>query len=86
MGISPFDFVIPCAGEKLLIGIVSRLGTRCRYEFCWECLADWKLIAPDDPEDDTYNVEAHKTACPFRTNGVVPTHISGTTLEEALRS
>ncbi|KAK4032833.1 hypothetical protein C8A01DRAFT_50465 [Parachaetomium inaequale] len=56
--------------------------TRCRYEFCWECLADWKLIAP---ENTTYNLEAHKRGCPFRTNEVTPTQISGTNLQEALR-
>ncbi|KAK3354056.1 hypothetical protein B0T25DRAFT_591326 [Lasiosphaeria hispida] len=55
--------------------------SRCRYEFCWECLADWKLIAP---ENTTYKVEAHKRECPFRTNGVAPTQISGPNLQEAL--
>ncbi|KAK0724287.1 hypothetical protein B0H67DRAFT_567578 [Lasiosphaeris hirsuta] len=56
--------------------------TRCRYEFCWECLADWRLIAPGN---STYNVGAHKAECPFRTNGLAPTQISGTNLQEALR-
>jgi hypothetical protein len=56
-------------------------GTRCRFEFCWECLADWNAITKGGKLNDN----AHGLDCPFRTNGIPPTQISGENLEEAIR-
>ncbi|KAM7185114.1 hypothetical protein V8F20_011928 [Naviculisporaceae sp. PSN 640] len=55
----------------------------CGHGFCWLCLADWELIRPN-PE--TYNQDAHKEGCYFRTTQVRPTQLTGTTLNEALRA
>ncbi|KAH6647365.1 hypothetical protein BKA67DRAFT_682493 [Truncatella angustata] len=39
----------------------------CKYEFCWECLADWKEIYEiRSVYGPSYNRQAHRTGCPFR--------------------
>ncbi|KAM7213806.1 hypothetical protein V8F06_010802 [Rhypophila decipiens] len=53
----------------------------CGFEFCWICLADWKLI---HPSSGPYNQNAHKEGCYFRTSDVEPTQLAGTTLDAAL--
>ncbi|KAK1767421.1 hypothetical protein QBC33DRAFT_586704 [Phialemonium atrogriseum] len=54
----------------------------CHFEFCWECLADWNLIAP---RAGHHNQNAHGEGCYFRLNGLTPTQLSGVNLQEALR-
>lgn len=61
----------------------------CRYEFCWECMADWKLIQELDPVTGQmrgYNRLAHAPDCWFRRETATrPTQLRGDTLEDALR-
>ncbi|KIW01300.1 uncharacterized protein PV09_07338 [Verruconis gallopava] len=54
----------------------------CGHEFCWECLADWRLISPEDGE---YNRVAHNDGCWFLSHNTQPTQIAGNTIEAALR-
>ncbi|KAF4978864.1 hypothetical protein FZEAL_4824 [Fusarium zealandicum] len=54
----------------------------CHFEFCWECLADWRRIAP---HPGVHNDNAHRNGCGFRTNELTPTQISGTSLQGAMR-
>ncbi|KAH7129792.1 hypothetical protein B0J13DRAFT_678864 [Dactylonectria estremocensis] len=53
----------------------------CQFEFCWVCLADWNQISPSPGR---HNANAHGAGCPFRTNGLTPTQVSGSNLEDAL--
>ncbi|KEY72511.1 hypothetical protein S7711_09462 [Stachybotrys chartarum IBT 7711] len=39
------------------------IGTACLYDFCWECMADYKEILRMDNT-------AHHTDCPFHTNNL----------------
>ncbi|KAM7198876.1 hypothetical protein V8F20_005943 [Naviculisporaceae sp. PSN 640] len=61
----------------------------CRFEFCWECMADWKLIQGLDPETGRmsgYNRLAHAPDCYFRSETAAhPIQLGGDTLEDALR-
>lgn len=56
--------------------------SNCRAEFCWECRADWKLIAPRAGQ---HNRRAHADGCWFRRGGREPTQVAGRSLNEALR-
>ncbi|ORY03551.1 hypothetical protein BCR34DRAFT_69501 [Clohesyomyces aquaticus] len=51
--------------------------SKCKHEFCWECLASWK--------DVRYDKAKHAEGCYFRTSTQSPTRISGTDLATALR-
>jgi hypothetical protein len=52
----------------------------CRFEFCWECLADWKRIC----RGGTYNRKEHREGCYFRgATARMPTHVMGDTIEAA---
>ncbi|KAK0644598.1 hypothetical protein B0T16DRAFT_331378 [Cercophora newfieldiana] len=74
----------PGCGENIQKGewCFHMTCTRCRFEYCWECLAEWKFIAPNDA---TYIVQAHKSGCPFRTNGLIPTQVTGENMQDVMR-
>jgi len=38
-------------------------GIKCRYQFCWECLADYKEIVRTDNS-------SHGEDCPFHTDNL----------------
>jgi hypothetical protein len=53
--------------------------TKCRFQFCWECLADWSKIQN--------RREGHNAGCFFRGEGAPSAiAVAGNTLEEARRS
>jgi hypothetical protein len=59
----------------------------CRFEFCWECLADWAAIANFDPVTNRrrYRRDAHNQGCYFReTNAPEATMVAGNTVVDAL--
>lgn len=59
----------------------------CRFEFCWECLADWSQISKVHPatNERRYYRDAHNPGCFFReTRAPQATMIGGNTVAEAL--
>jgi hypothetical protein len=55
----------------------------CNFEFCWECLADWKDIYKGAGR---YDWAGHNVGCYFRARSVPqPTTIMGNTIHEAVR-
>jgi len=59
----------------------------CRFEFCWECLADWSQISKVHPTTNVrrYYRDAHNPGCFFReTRAPQATMIGGNTVAEAL--
>jgi hypothetical protein len=59
----------------------------CRFEFCWECLADWTIIANVDPVTNRrrYRRDAHNPGCYFRgENAPEATMVMGNTVGGAL--
>ncbi|KAK0617299.1 hypothetical protein B0T14DRAFT_568818 [Immersiella caudata] len=59
----------------------------CRFEFCWECLADWAAIANVDPITTRrrYRRDAHNQGCYFReANAPEATMVAGNTVVDAL--
>lgn len=60
----------------------------CRFEFCWECLSDWSVIANVDPVTNRrrYRRDAHNEGCYFRgENAPEATMVAGNTVGDALR-
>lgn len=59
----------------------------CRYEFCWECLADWATIANFEPVTNRrrYRRDAHNPGCYFRSERAPEaTMLLGNTVEDAM--
>ncbi|KAH8657140.1 hypothetical protein BGZ60DRAFT_545625 [Tricladium varicosporioides] len=53
--------------------------SRCRHEFCWQCLAAWQDIR-------NRGKDGHNEGCFFRTSDVSAVEIRGETLEDALQA
>ena len=55
--------------------------TKCRFEFCWECLAPWKDIFPREG----YRLEGHREGCFFRSEEVPrPMILAGETVGDGV--
>ncbi|KAK8090629.1 hypothetical protein PG994_000134 [Apiospora phragmitis] len=87
-----------CPGEGCGVQVAKGEGcfhmtcSRCRFEFCWECLADWSgilITVPSEGGQGTelqFRPEGHREGCYFRgENALWPTQIMGNTLEGGLR-
>ncbi|KAK7956663.1 uncharacterized protein PG986_005885 [Apiospora aurea] len=87
-----------CPGQGCGVQVAKGEGcfhmtcSRCRFEFCWECLADWSGILVRVPAEDgqgnemQFRPEGHREDCYFRGEGaLLPTQIMGNTLERGLR-
>lgn len=46
-----------------LLSSVSKTGIKCRHEFCWDCLKDYKEIRKAGNDK-------HAPTCPFHTNNI----------------
>ena len=61
----------------------------CSFEFCWECLADWKRVVRRRfrvAGSEEYDRDGHNPGCYFRSaDAPEPTMLYGDDLEEALR-
>ncbi|KAH8681778.1 hypothetical protein BX600DRAFT_447295 [Xylariales sp. PMI_506] len=83
----------PCPGDGCGVQVQKGDGcfhmtcSRCRFEFCWECLADWKgILEPGDGNIGNLRAEGHYEGCFFRRPGApLPTTVTGCDLETGLR-
>lgn len=82
----------PGCGVQLLKGegCFHMTCSKCRFEFCWECLADWKNIqfkvGRGPGAEMRHRSSAHREGCYFRRAGSkLPTQVLGRTLETGLR-
>ncbi|ORY59720.1 uncharacterized protein BCR38DRAFT_412715 [Pseudomassariella vexata] len=80
----------PCPGQGCGVLVVKGEGcfhmtcSQCRFEFCWECLADWTAIF--NAATGEIRSDAHREGCYFRGAGaVLPTQVMGSTLARGLR-
>ena len=53
----------PCGKQMLTWGHGVLIGTQCRYEFCWECMADWRPIRQ-------YGNDNHVGSCKYHTRNL----------------
>lgn len=81
-----------CPGESCGVQLQKGDGcfhmtcTRCHFEFCWECLADWRSIFVADEDGGFLRADGHREGCFFRGEGApLPTQIMGQDLETGLR-
>ncbi|KAK7998213.1 capsule polysaccharide synthase Cps1 [Apiospora arundinis] len=84
----------PCPGAGCGVQVAKGEGcfhmtcSRCRFEFCWECLADWSGIlvtvqVEDGRNELRFQPEGHREGCYFRgEDALLPTQVMGNTLEE----
>ena len=82
----------PGCGVQLLKGegCFHMTCSKCRFEFCWECLADWRNIqfkvGRGPGAEMRHRSSAHREGCYFRRAGSkLPTQVMGRTLETGLR-
>ncbi|KAI0127143.1 hypothetical protein BJ170DRAFT_624431 [Xylariales sp. AK1849] len=82
----------PCPGQGCGVQVLKGDGcfhmtcSRCRSEFCWECLADWRGIFVPGDEGGFLRADGHGEGCFFRGEGVpLPTQVMGEDLETGLR-
>ncbi|KAK8868845.1 hypothetical protein PGQ11_007423 [Apiospora arundinis] len=87
----------PCPGAGCGVQVAKGEGcfhmtcSRCRFEFCWECLADWSGIlvtvqVEDGRNELRFQPEGHREGCYFRgEDALLPTQVMGNTLEGGLR-
>lgn len=82
----------PGCGVQLLKGegCFHMTCSKCRFEFCWECLADWRNIqfkvGRGPGAELRHRSSAHREGCYFRRAGSkLPTQVLGRTLETGLR-
>lgn len=47
-----------------LLSLVSKTGIKCRHEFCWDCLEDYKEIRKAGNDK-------HAPTCRFHTNNIL---------------
>lgn len=80
----------PCPGPGCGVPVQKGDGcfhmtcSRCRYEFCWECLADWRGIV--DQQRGVLLREGHARDCYFAREGArLPTQVMGAELAVGLR-
>ncbi|KAI1840044.1 hypothetical protein JX265_013530 [Neoarthrinium moseri] len=82
----------PCPGESCGVQVQKGDGcfhmtcSRCRHEFCWECLADWQGIFVPDDDGGFLTTDGHREGCFFRGEGApLPTQVMGQDIETGLR-
>ncbi|ETS73616.1 hypothetical protein PFICI_14562 [Pestalotiopsis fici W106-1] len=82
----------PCPGEGCGVQVQKGDGcfhmtcSRCHYEFCWECLADWRGIFVPGEEGGFLRADGHREGCFFRDQSApLPTQVVGADLAAALR-
>ena len=86
------DNTKPCPGAGCGVPVEKKGGcfhmtcTTCAFEFCWECLADWRKISRGLVLGRRmYNRRGHNEGCYFRgSDAVEPTMLMGNRLEDAL--
>ena len=83
-----------CPGPRCGVPVEKKGGCfhmtcqACKFEFCWECLADWKKILKNRAITGArrYDRKGHNVGCYFRDDGVPePTMVVGNDIEEATR-
>ncbi|KAK8028617.1 hypothetical protein PG991_005673 [Apiospora marii] len=87
-----------CPGQGCGVQVAKGEGcfhmtcSRCQFEFCWECLADWREIQVVVPAEGgqgnevEFRPEGHREGCYFRGEGaLLPTQVMGNTLQRGLR-
>lgn len=82
----------PCPGEGCGVQVQKGDGcfhmtcSRCQFEFCWECLADWRGIFVPGEEGGFLRADGHREGCFFRDQSApLPTQLVGTDLAAGLR-
>lgn len=82
----------PCPGDGCGVQVQKGDGcfhmtcSRCRFEFCWECLADWRGIFVPGEGAGFLRADGHREGCFFRgEEAPLPTQIMGQDLETGLR-
>lgn len=82
----------PCPGEGCGVQVQKGDGcfhmtcSRCQYEFCWECLADWRGIFVPGEDGGFLRASGHREGCFFRDQAApLPTQVNGADLAAALR-
>jgi hypothetical protein len=82
----------PCPGDGCGVQVQKGNGcfhmtcSRCRFEFCWECLADWREIFVPGEGGGFLKADGHREGCFFRAEEApLPTQIMGQDLESGLR-
>jgi hypothetical protein len=82
----------PCPGEGCGVQVQKGDGcfhmtcSRCRFEFCWECLTDWRRIFVPGDEGGFLRASGHREGCFFRGEGApLPTQVMGQDLATGLR-
>lgn len=58
--IQPLEY---CSQWLTLFSSVSKTGFKCKHEFCWDCLKDYKEIR-------RAGNDKHAPTCPFHTNNI----------------
>ncbi|KAM0818211.1 putative RING-type domain-containing protein [Seiridium cardinale] len=82
----------PCPGEGCGVQVQKGDGcfhmtcSRCHFEFCWECMADWRGIFVPGEDGGFLRADGHREGCFFRgEEAPLPTQLMGQDLETGLR-